>query len=547
MKNFRLIIAALALCLVAFSCSKKEENVIVDDPAVVEDNTPAIVELTSNLTTNIISTKAALTEWNEQALYFYAFKTGTIPNPDTADSVNILINNAKANAPASTMTGEIDILKVDDSHYYYTADQTTYDFYGYYVADAATTTPINPTITPSSKVTLPITINGTQDIMLATTDKNEDATQGDKTLKPTDLYSTYSARNGVKPNLKFEHQLSRFVFRVIAGNDEGKKVRIDTVKLSSLSEADLIIAELNGQRGLSNTNTSKDFSLKKSDGTLLNKVFPKVVAKDTDGNWQFPDTTQIGESIMVIPSSKHHFVMNLQQCKEALTSSDTLGKPFKYEYDLTPSMVKNPTMSANEFEKGYQYNVNIVVYGREKVTVNVTLSEWNEGGTITIDNDTEWGDNPKCGMKTTTGDYLFFYGNDSTVVAVGDSVRVWDKTNNEMVSAPAPTSGDTTFVFDSPKIDTIAVKLQMQNGIAKVIENGLIKGKKADGTKNQVTYGLYFYGGIAETNEVKVWNGEAMEYAAAGTYTISSVQGVTSVELENNGTKTTVKTVNPQS
>ena len=37
--------------------------------------------------------------------------------------------------------------------------------------------------------------------------------------------------------------------------------------------------------------------------------------------------------------------------------------------------------------KGHQYDVNIVVYGLQQVRVNVTLTPWEDGGSIVVDQD----------------------------------------------------------------------------------------------------------------------------------------------------------------
>lgn len=450
MKSFRLIFTALLVCSLALSCAKTEVDGAVDNGTPEE--APAPVEFSTNLNVNAVaSTKAGIDAWASQKLYIYAFPTNTIP---AASSDSILIKNAVAIAPLSggSTAQSINVYKEGTTLYYYTADKTTYDFFAYFVADGYAGYPNAPvpTINAKTNVTLPIVLNGTQDIMLATTDKEADVVG--KGVAPSSAYSAYSARKEVIPNLVFQHQLSRFVFRIIAGNDDGTKIKIEKVTLESPSKADLRIANIGSAAGIANPTDTKAFELTKKDGGAEITAFkPKLkVSKE------FDDDDQIGESIMVIPGKEHKLVIEMQQYGDD-SRTTPVADPFKYEYVLKTSMVSD--MTGDTFLAGYQYNVNVVVYGREKVLVNVTLTPWGTGGTITIDNDTEWGDEPRFGVKTTTGVYLYFYGD----IAPGTVVKVWDKVKNTMIPAPV---GD--YVFESAQGTITGVTLETVGDETKV-------------------------------------------------------------------------------
>lgn len=455
MKSINIYLASLAISCLALSCAKTGvENVA---PIDNEEETPVAVEFMTNLNVNAVaSTKAGIDNWAKQKLYIYSFPTNSIP---AADSDSILIKNAVAEAPDVTAAESKDIQPINvykDSQaktfYYYPADKTTFDFYAYYVDNAYVGTAPAPTITAGTNVSLPIVLDGTQDIMLATTDKEADV--AGKGVAPSSAYSAYSARKDVKPNLVFNHQLSRFVFRIIAGNAEGKFVRIDSVTLTSNSKADLLIVNKAGASGISNADSLIAFTLQPvADGTAINEFKPTLKTSP----FTFENTDKIGESIMVIPNTEHKLRIKMQQL-DSTDLSKTLGDPFYYDYDLKPSMVL-PAMTGTTFLAGYQYYVNVVVYGREKVLVNVTLTPWGEGGAITIDNDTEWGDEPKYGIKTDKGVYLYFYGE----IAVDTVVKVWDKDTNTMIPA---TAGDYT--FSQAQGDITGVTLTTTEGVTKV-------------------------------------------------------------------------------
>lgn len=458
MKIRNFIFATLAMAGLAVSCTKSE---VGGETPPLEEEAPVAIQLSTNIKVNEVSvTKAGVDSWNAQTLYIYALPTNEIP---AEDSDKILVKNAPAEAPsgddASTAPynkKSITLKQDDGSFFYYPADKSTLDFYGYYVDDAFINPALTenipakpaPVISENDKISLPLYLDGSQDIMLAKADKIADTQNIEDApgtmIAPANAYSAYSARKKVKPNLKFQHLLSRFVFNVVAGNAEGKKVEIKEVTLTSLSEATLVIANLAGDTGITVADPAAEpsvFTLAEAEGHSL-PCFPN---RNVEGlaSYTIDDSDRIGESIMVIPAPMHKMVIKMQQTDGAETYA-YLGNEFTYEYELTPSLISN-TSGVTAFLPGYQYNVNVVVYGREKVEVQVTLTEWAAGGSITIDNDKEWGDEPKLGLKATkdnTDYYLYFY--DSPIVAKtaetpGTEVRVWDQATNKMEPAPEGT------------------------------------------------------------------------------------------------------------
>lgn len=421
MRTRYFIFATLAMVLLAVSCQKAAVG-----GAQEPEEAPVPVQLTTNLKVNSVSvTKAAVDAWAGQDLYIYA-----IPTSGTDE---LQARNVKVSAPSSGNPGTVLTLAKEDGNYYYPANSSTYDFYGYYVDGAGGTS--TPQDNQDNVFKLQITLDGSRDVMLAKADKEED-TAG-KGIAPTHAYSAYSARKGVVPNLKFEHQLARFVFRVKAGNSPlSESVQINSVSLTSFTEAELYIT--GADRGIKNAGTPGVFPLKNLNGSAFTPCFPASSSSSDPIN-------PIGESIMVIPADSHEMKITLQQ-KSNQTGETNLGEPFTITKTLVPEDVVDDdggNCGYHNFLPGYQYNVNIVVYGRQEVKVNVTLSPWFEAGNIIIDDNEDWGDEPTMGLKAKMGDsdyYLYFYGE----LGADTEVKVWDPAQNIMVPAE-----EGTYEFDT--------------------------------------------------------------------------------------------------
>ena len=236
MKKYFVLISAM---LVMAACSKGPKESVTTVPEE-ESNAPVPVQLQANLpavtpetlTTITPVTKSAigaLDNWHAgQKLYVYGIPRVGL-NADASataalDLGNILINNVLAAFPTGfdvtdTDAQPVDILRTgndtpddntDDEPYYYNEDRR-YEFFGYYVDDAAS---VAPTV-GTNDISLAVKIDGSQDLMLAKTDKEADNVTY---LNPNRLYSAYSARHGVTPNLVFQHLLSRFNVYVKSGD-----------------------------------------------------------------------------------------------------------------------------------------------------------------------------------------------------------------------------------------------------------------------------------------------------------------------------------------
>ena len=294
MKKYFLLVTA-ALALLAVSCNREQELNGPDSgkkTSVVDDSVPAPVLFTSHdvvVKSPTLTTKGlgAIDDWHgaAQKLYIYGFPfTRTGQGVDARETLaldNIFINNVAADAPVAA--SDADGIRLDNmqrtrigvynpaaddainpdylTEPFYYEENVNYSFFAYYVDDAVAGVP-NPAVDAAAgTVTLSnLTLDGTQDIMLATTNKEIDARESSRWLDrtrdnngledqilgeyvdPTTIYSAHAARRGVNPDLIFEHMLSRFTFHVwLGGTVKPSDIDIVGLDLIDWSTGDLTI------------------------------------------------------------------------------------------------------------------------------------------------------------------------------------------------------------------------------------------------------------------------------------------------------------------
>lgn len=455
----------LALAAVAVLVSCKREAAPITDEGNGEGTELTGDRVPVQFSTHLLpapqtKSQGALDQWFAgQKLYIYgiarqgAGSTATegkpLDLPTATAAGNILINNVQATPLAQTASFDlaehdaqpIEVLDTDGSYFFYDEDHR-YEFFGYYVddatdADAQTSAGVpTPTVDAEKGISLGVTINGAQDIMLATTDHDEDNNVGGTMINPNRLYSAYSARRGVKPTLNFDHVLSRFNVYVKSGDDSddtNKKVKLTTVAIETNDKATAWIArtaQFTEKPYLDITGKEKNPSTKdlvtggwtpaaenpqpfigvwnaahdkQLDLAAANK-FDQIMVQ----TWQGAGT------VMVIPGKAEYMLkLGVKQLKKGATAASATDEDYSSEVvSYYPIRFEDITTSNNDKKyideattyadyagmqtdeskldktgavKGHQYDVNIIVYGLQEVQIQVTMTEWDMNGSINMD------------------------------------------------------------------------------------------------------------------------------------------------------------------
>lgn len=385
------LFSAIAVMAAVTACTKEPVN---NQPDPEEGPVPVQFGLASPAYSVTTKSAGGLDAWNNTTLYVYGFvRTETDYNEAFIDNV-----------PATAASGPNTSLDVNDAAnngnpYYYQGD-AVYDFYGYHIDDAAeggTPAPIvvdeagaaqDDGTSLTHGVYIPFTINGSQDLMTATADPNADV--GETGVDPTRAYSAYAARRGVDPTLTFQHQLARFKFQIKAGAASGMNVQVDAIEILN-QKATGYLKVVGADQGITEAaddpgNTT--FTLKEQGLDGMQDLTSKAPTTDfVEGKTQAADP--IGESIMIFPGG--------ESCKINIkttnidASIDTPTPIPDQEFTINASdLLKNGTeesAGATEFEAGKEYTITIIIYGPEDIEITAALTDWKDGGEVTLDPD----------------------------------------------------------------------------------------------------------------------------------------------------------------
>lgn len=175
--------------------------------------------------------------WQAEKVNVFMFNQGTLnlalDDPEDANSAlydNTVLTTPESAAQAGVGTNknkgiayEIVPGTPDRVKYKYYPVTGNFDFWGYYADDAAGA-PVRDAAAPATtKITVPFTIDGTQDLMVAKAKLTgtQATTMGAlPAADQTRYYSAFSARKNVQPEMSFNHLLTRLTFSVLAGNQK---------------------------------------------------------------------------------------------------------------------------------------------------------------------------------------------------------------------------------------------------------------------------------------------------------------------------------------
>lgn len=383
--------------LMLVSCSKSTDADQPDpEPNPVDERVPIQLGTGKILTADVLSRGIgsvgdleATNSWNGETLYIYG-----ITDKDVA-----LIDNQQATAPTITVpntTGSIAWTSGGD--FYYNSSEV-YNFYGYHIDNAATggAVPV-PTKNEVGAYTVDFVINGTQDLMVASTNKTEDILASSKatelTGKEANLYSAWSARRDVTPNLVFKHLLSRLNFKILAGNADAaalaNKVHISKIEVYSRSTGTLIIVPkgeaedkdqgIKNMQAIPADGAAPFLVMQKPTDVAIKELEELVPVAAADAT----NATPVGVGMLVYPEDSYDITITTSQ----VIDPDPNPKRETITWKIIPE-IKPPASEQGPFVSGAAYNITIKVYALEKIEINSTLTPWTDGGNITVDPDDE--------------------------------------------------------------------------------------------------------------------------------------------------------------
>ncbi len=433
---------------------------------MIDDGTP--VEMTLGVKSPVIQTKVATraagsvgsvatgsddpqSRWSGQDLYILAYQAGETDSPKDPNYTEPYIDNLpyKATSDQDAKDNKVSIMLkekqsdgvTDTEKPYFYFNKNKYEFYGYYIDDAAasydsdtetfgaaTVATVGEPVATKELVKIPFQINGGQDLMIGRTDKAADVVPN---VAPSMLYSAYSSRRGAAPNLQFDHVLSRFTFNVIPGAKSAGYLQITNIKVKSYNKGFLNVAgtyteDLTAlttepmvamdlkhkvttdeagkvpyaanQAGelvaLGGTNNGINFKFNPNNVTLsTGQSFTQWWESNynqTAGGSHDNKSIPVGESLMVIPGETMYEVILDFEYNETAKAAGIDGEvPSSTAYIMIKDVKLTGGASTTDdcFMPGKSYDITIVVYGPEGIAVTATLKDWVDGGDQTYDED----------------------------------------------------------------------------------------------------------------------------------------------------------------
>ena len=316
---------AIAAATMAVGCQKIQSLVNPNDNQPVGEE--ELVEI--KFSSNVVAVETKVGSLDEVAqVNVYGLNEATSTNKREVIDVPATVSG----------TEEPFTLTLTESAFYHSS--ATYSFYGYYL-DGATITGDTKTDYASA---LPITITGSNDVLLAAGDNNGN-------------YSAAAARLGTHPNLIFHHKLAKFTFTVA------------NLGTSTLSLEDIVVVTpLRGNITLTGTQTlTVDDTADAQDVDLTvsqMELDAQPAATVTDPTFE----TVIGAEALVFPNSKYTIKFKLSQTSKGGTLDERTI----------------PVTVTEAIQPGYAYNFEVKLYSLEEIQITATLINW-EPDTIEVD------------------------------------------------------------------------------------------------------------------------------------------------------------------
>lgn len=384
----KVFLAVLAIAAMMVSCKKDGPVGNQVEGPEVEVNEPQPVILGSNLF-KAPTTKASVDNiggWREDMkngedidkfIYVWALKQDKTPY---IENVSATLAEETEQTPDEENFGTLTITDPENnSPFYYEASSENdilYDFYGYYLGYALDEP--EASVTDGVITVENVQVKGNNDIMIADTDKAADAVVEAGMVNPKYLYSEYSARQGVKPNLVFKHQLSKFTFNVRYAGEIGDG---DVIELTGITFMDVYNSGNLTLNKVAEDGREPGFAHNETKGNIVMEGVSESSPIQLDNE----DYDEVGE-IMVVPFETETCKLKID-LKQTFAQEGVVPREYNFEPEISYEKVKPDVegSTVTAIEAGKQYKVYITVYGSQEVVVNVQLVPWEYVGDITID------------------------------------------------------------------------------------------------------------------------------------------------------------------
>lgn len=287
------------------------------------------------------------------------------------DAQSVLLDNRQA-----TLSKEDFYLRWSDGGVRYYPNQARfkerYDFFAYYLDDAVKA----GRSTADETAKLRISVDGTQDIMVARGDNSTPSTK----LRSY-MFSYYTARENVIPVFHFKHCMTCLDFKIQNGvsGEYNYRITVQGIKFYTHTALDLTYAAKDSLNlGVSPCSDADRVlvSLKGEGGT----EFPRdhYVLQTRSSASQKQTVIPIGGNMLVHPSMEASSTVVLAVDEIRLDES---GKPVG---STNSSNVTVTIYHPNGLKAGSRYTVSLTLSGNMSVSASVAMTPWTDAGNIDL-------------------------------------------------------------------------------------------------------------------------------------------------------------------
>jgi hypothetical protein len=292
---------------------------------------------------------------------------------------DVLFGGTTFDTPTGSETG---LAQAEDGRLRYYPMTGQYQFYGYYTDDAANEALLR-IADDGSYYYVPFTIDGTQDLMTAATVAPDSAKLGSEgTAGRSNFYSSYAARRGVHPNLRFSHKLTRLQFFLQPWSEKDTLMQVTDIAIESHATGKLVVAghpaypEIRQRAWFDDAGFSL-FNVKRRVNGLLTGTLDQYPVWVGDSGL----VTPIGEAILLEPRQRYKLTIGFRQppvTDDPHYTAAEVRQKWEAELSLPNSM---------PFQEGCSYKVIIKVYRLVPIELQTTIINWKDGGEIDMDPD----------------------------------------------------------------------------------------------------------------------------------------------------------------